>query len=601
MKPNLHRCRLGERISTTRTAGRDAPSAPQRQTTIGYDAATGRIATMLANGSNVPFTWSYLPGSDLKSSLAYPNGLVASWQYDANGQLVQTSNVFSTNVISQYNYVYDAAGSRISCLKTGSAFAQSGRCFYEYNARSELINAFSDVDDDYCYSYGFDGIGNRNAIAESGTNSVYMANQLNQYVLIDDFVPVFDDDGNQTFIRTYTGSWAVIFNGENRPASWCSGETNVIMSFDRMGRRVSNNGSNFSYDGYVQIADSDRNLYIWDRTDTVATRPLVWRHGGETYYYSFDDKNVSEVFDMRGNVVAHYEYAPFGHSTRTDGELALDNKFRYSSEYSDDELDLIYYNYRHYDPHPGRWCARDPLLELASANLYTFCANIFSGIDVLGRSQLLDFLNDVEYSFGRKLSMVEEVVENALDNVYNNVNLVLELIVDGSYRLGKRTAESTIEASKVLWKLVSNTAAQLNKKLDDKFGFCGSGFTAVIVPNKFPGMRASFSARELTVVFAFTVVDFNKCCKDHDDCYTAGCKEMQCFIGDANARRERKRQLQNGCDDTLSRCMKDKASEALGGWSAPVGFLGNVYKGALWLVGGIAFDFACPEKMTNDK
>ena len=83
--------------------------------------------------------------------------------------------------------------------------------------------------------------------------------------------------------------------------------------------------------------------------------------------------------------------------------------------------------------------------------------------------------------------------------------------------------------------------------------------------------------------------------------YRQGCKEMQCFIGDANARRERKRQLQNGCDDTLSRCMKDKASEALGGWSAPVGFLGNVYKGALWLVGGIAFDFACSEETANDK
>ncbi len=56
VKPNLHKSRLVERISTMRTAGNAAPSAPQRQTTIGYDAATGRIATMLANGSNVPFT-----------------------------------------------------------------------------------------------------------------------------------------------------------------------------------------------------------------------------------------------------------------------------------------------------------------------------------------------------------------------------------------------------------------------------------------------------------------------------------------------------------------------------------------------------------------
>lgn len=52
-----------------------------RQTTIGYDYTTGRIATMFANGSDIPFVWSYLHGSDT-ASLAYPNGMTASWQYD---------------------------------------------------------------------------------------------------------------------------------------------------------------------------------------------------------------------------------------------------------------------------------------------------------------------------------------------------------------------------------------------------------------------------------------------------------------------------------------------------------------------------------------
>ena len=133
MKPNLHRCRLGARVATTRTAGRAAPSAPQRQTTIGYDPATGRIATMLANGSNVPFTWSYLPGSDLKSSLAYPNGLTASWTYDANSQLLQVRNAVvatapspsGTEVISQYDYTYDAAGRRIEIARSGTAMSES--------------------------------------------------------------------------------------------------------------------------------------------------------------------------------------------------------------------------------------------------------------------------------------------------------------------------------------------------------------------------------------------------------------------------------------------------------------------------------------------
>jgi hypothetical protein len=45
-----------------------------RQSTLAYDPATGRLATMLANGSDTPFTWNYLAGSDLKSSLAYPKG-----------------------------------------------------------------------------------------------------------------------------------------------------------------------------------------------------------------------------------------------------------------------------------------------------------------------------------------------------------------------------------------------------------------------------------------------------------------------------------------------------------------------------------------------
>ena len=41
-----------------------------RQSTIAYDPATGRLATMLASGCDTPFTWNYLAGSDLKSSLA---------------------------------------------------------------------------------------------------------------------------------------------------------------------------------------------------------------------------------------------------------------------------------------------------------------------------------------------------------------------------------------------------------------------------------------------------------------------------------------------------------------------------------------------------
>ena len=93
-----------------------------RQTTIGYEPDKGRISTMgienihsttTTNHYN-SFSWTYLDGSDLKSSLTYPNGLTASWQYDANSQLLQVCNATPTNVISQYDYTYDPAGRRVA-------------------------------------------------------------------------------------------------------------------------------------------------------------------------------------------------------------------------------------------------------------------------------------------------------------------------------------------------------------------------------------------------------------------------------------------------------------------------------------------------------
>ncbi len=98
-------------------------------------------------------------------------------------------------------------------------------------------------------SYDFDDIGNRESSSERGTNSVYASNNLNQYSAVDDFTPQFDDDGNQTLIKTATGIWQVQYNGEDRPVLWtCTQPVNpsigqsdnqtISMSYDRMGRRL---------------------------------------------------------------------------------------------------------------------------------------------------------------------------------------------------------------------------------------------------------------------------------------------------------------------------------------------------------------------------
>ena len=372
--------------------GRAVPSVPQRQSTLAYDSATGRLASMLAVGSDSPFTWSYLPCSDLKSSLAYPNGLTTSWTYDANNQLLQVCNVMPTNTISQYDYTYDVAGRRVACAKSGSAFAQNDTLSYGYNEKSELTNAVAAVDSDYRYAFNFDDIGNRRSSAERGTNSVYTANQLNQYDAVDDFTPIYDADGNQTVVKTATGIWQVAYNGENRPARWSQGSTVIIMSFDRIGRRVAKDDQRFLYDGYLQIANfyssaSNANYFIWDPIDPIATRPLVWLHGTSAAYYTFDgNKNVSEVIAADGTLAAHYEYAPFGALTISRGTSAADNPWRFCSEYAEDDTSTVYFNYRHYEPITGRWMSRDPIpTDALGISSYDFCLqNAISVVDILG-------------------------------------------------------------------------------------------------------------------------------------------------------------------------------------------------------------------------
>ena len=349
-----------------------------RQTIIIYDQVTARIESMLVNGATNAFRWSYLPGSDLKFSLAYPNGLTASWQYDASGQLLQVCNASPTNVISQYDYTYDAAGHRINVSKSGTAFDQDDSIVYGYNARSELTNAVTLVGSSYRYSYDFDEIGNREVSSARGTNSVYNANNLNQYTQISDlcdsaflreeFHPQYDDDGNQVLIKTATGIWSVTYNGENRPIQWSNGATNILMSFDRMGRRVKKNSKHFAYDGYLQIADNNGNVYIWDPTEETATSPLLWCQDGNYFCYVHDGgKNVSEATDLNSIIMAHYEYAPFGNVVLQNGERANQNKWRFSSEFVDDNLAVVYYNFRHYNPKDGTWLSRDPAYDILLA------------------------------------------------------------------------------------------------------------------------------------------------------------------------------------------------------------------------------------------
>ena len=363
-------------------------------------------ASFVHGGATKTFTYNYPAGTNLLASLACPSNLTIEHAYEAGRDLLAGITIrrgASTDVVLR-NYTYDTLGRPFTRSTSRNGTTQNDN--FGYNSRSELTSATLGDDS---YAYAFDHIGNRNTASEAGTQSAYSTNNLNQYTEISLGEAVssplqYDADGNMIQVQTATGTWAVEYNAENRPVRWTNASTGTVitMTFDSQGRRteyksVTNGAQNtwlrFLYDGYlcVQVLYSNEPYnvfkeFVWDPTEPVATRPLVFRYAPNSLnlFYAFDgNKNVSDVFyRMNSNGIgAHYDYAPFGGTTRThsDSSASFDivalNPFRFSSEYYDSELDLVYYNYRHYSPSIGRFLSRDPIEEQGGWNLYVFVKN----------------------------------------------------------------------------------------------------------------------------------------------------------------------------------------------------------------------------------
>ena len=426
-----------------------------RKSIIEYEADTARMKRVMMAGAW--FTYYYLPGTDLKSRLQYGGSGSAYYTYEQNRDLLtQVRNHINGGVISQYDYVNDVAGRRTAITRSGSMMSETRTDYYGYNDRSELVSGTKDTSATNLteYAYQYDDIGNRLSSLDIGTNRTYTANALNQYTSIsnlfdsaslrEEFIPQFDDDGNQTLIQTQTGIWFVTYNGENRPVLWECGSTNITMKFDRMGRRVeyvetlsgvTNTHHRFVYDGYLCIqrlnAASNNSIDLvfgWDPSEPVATRPLVLqKYGQYNLFYTHDDnKNVSELvfFQQANGIAAHYEYAPFGAVTATSRRTPVTaydfseyNPFRFSSEYADDKLKLVYYNYRHYIPSISRWTVRDPKNEVFGPLLFGFVCNYPFYNDILGQGfwdWLMTILGYVAPSPGSEMASAVEPMSKAM-------------------------------------------------------------------------------------------------------------------------------------------------------------------------------------------
>lgn len=136
-----------------------------------------------------------------------------------------------------------------------------------------------------------------------------------------------------------------------------------------------------------------------------------------TYTYLHDDnKNVMGMVDSDGRLIASYKYDAYGRC-RKNGSGGTGSTFLWSSEYYDDTVGLIFYNYRCYNPLDGRWLSRDPIGEEGGANLYAFVGNDpLNSVDLLGLAE--STYQTGEEAFSAAAVMVVEAMEEKYFHAY---------------------------------------------------------------------------------------------------------------------------------------------------------------------------------------
>lgn len=362
---------------------------------------------VLANGNNHAYKFGYVPGSNLLQEITMPGGLSKVVNYENNRDMeigIRVTNAFGDNLVSR-SYINDPEGIMIEREQYRNGEIKESHLF-DYNDRSELSRALIRG---VSHGFQYDNAGNREQETVDSLFIQYDTNSLNQYGKIESsenlFIPTYDADGNQTKVKTSSGIWNVVYNSENRPVCFISenGQTVVKCDYDYRGRRhskkVIRNGivtvhENYLYMGYLQLAALDMkadervlHLLLWDPSSPESTRTLALVQNGQVYSCIHDlTKNVTELLDSNGNIVATYDYSPFGEVMASG---TVNSPVQWSNEVYDTELGLVYYNYRHYNPIEGRWISRDfaeeEFEDHSSVSLYHFSANNpLYYIDMLG-------------------------------------------------------------------------------------------------------------------------------------------------------------------------------------------------------------------------
>ena len=187
---------------------------------------------------------------------------------------------------------------------------------------------------------------------------------------------ITENDGHDTLVK----SIAYVWDGWNiiREIQWpvASGQWPV----------VTDNVWGLDLDGTLQGAGGVGGLLAVQRSDCATTNSAFCILHSALYLPTYDaNGNISEYVSTNGEIVAHYDYSPFGETLIESGDLASTFTHRFSTKPWCPVTGLCEYQMRKYRPEMGRWMSRDPMGVDKGVNELSFLGNNSIGLsDYLG-------------------------------------------------------------------------------------------------------------------------------------------------------------------------------------------------------------------------
>jgi len=352
----------------------------QSPATTGYSYdARNRVKTASAGSATTSFDY-YADGK--KKTVTYPNTAKEEYEYYQTNRVKTLTSSINGNVLSKFEYSYDANGNRLTQDETrlwgnGTGTVRQSQSLYSYDTLDRMTSySITENSATTKTDYTFEGYNRKTETTTKPGNTAstktYTYDETDWLTQIADGTKTisygFDNNGN-TISKTDSADPAnpttYAYDSRDKLISASKGATNLgHYSYNASGYRTRQTGSDrgdvdYYYDGTAVV--EERNAGGLLAHYRYAGKLYSLTDGTSSQYYHQDALgSTTDLTDDTGATKASYFLNPWGMIVDSIGNSV--NRRIFTGKETDTNTGLIYFGARYYDADTARFTTQDTYL-----------------------------------------------------------------------------------------------------------------------------------------------------------------------------------------------------------------------------------------------